>query len=63
MVCCVRVAGGMSAEQAIAEWLKAAPTWLDDQARDKAGQPVQLNAVRQFELEKKSKDAKPKSKD
>lgn len=51
MVCCVRVASGTSAAQSIAEWLKVAPTWLDDQARDEDGTPVQLKAVRQFERE------------
>lgn len=49
MVCCVRVASGMSAEKAIAEWLKAAPTWLEDQARDKDGKPVQIERIKQFE--------------
>ncbi len=51
MVCCVRVAAGMSAEKAIAEWLKAAPTWIEDQARDKAGKPVQIERIKEFERE------------
>lgn len=60
MACCVRVARGMSAEQAIAEWLKVAPTWLDDQVRDPDGKPVQLKAVREFErqLRKERKNCK-----
>jgi protein-tyrosine phosphatase len=55
MVCCVRVASGTSAEKAIAEWLKAAPTWLEDQARDKEGKPVQLERIKEFERELRSK--------
>jgi hypothetical protein len=51
MVCCVRIAGGMTAEQAIQQWLKAAPTWLEDQARDPEGKPVQVEAVRRFARE------------
>lgn len=51
MVCCVRIAGGMTAEQAIQQWLKAAPTWLEDQARDRDGKPVQVEAVRRFARE------------
>lgn len=49
MVCCVRVASGMTAEKAIAEWLKAAPTWLEDQAHDKNGKPVQIERIKEFE--------------
>lgn len=55
MVCCVRVAGGLSAEKAIAEWLKAAPTWLEDQARDKDDKPVQIQTVKEFEQMLKKK--------
>ncbi len=57
MVCCVRVASGMSAEKAVAEWLKAAPTWLDDQARDKNGKPVQIERIKEFERELRPKPA------
>lgn len=61
MVCCVRVAEGMDAEQAIREWLKVSPTWIDDQARDREGVPVQLKAVRQFqrELRRQGSPGKP----
>jgi protein-tyrosine phosphatase len=51
MVCCVRIASGMNAEKAIAEWLKVAPTWLEDQARDKEGKPVQIERIKEFERE------------
>ena len=61
MVCCVRVAGGMDAEQAIQEWLKVSPTWIDDQARDGEGVPVQLKAVRQFQRELRRRDSPGKS--
>jgi protein-tyrosine phosphatase len=56
MVCCVRVASGMTAEKAIAEWLKAAPTWLEDQARNKEGKPVQIERIKEFERELRPKD-------
>jgi protein tyrosine phosphatase (PTP) superfamily phosphohydrolase (DUF442 family) len=58
MVCCVRVASGMTAEKAIAEWLKTAPTWLEDQARDKDDKPVQIERIKEFEraLRSKQKD-------
>ncbi len=49
MVCCVRIASGISADKAIEEWLKASPTWLEDQAKDKSGQPVQIKTVKEFE--------------
>ena len=49
MVCCVRVASGLSAEKAIAQWLKASPTWLEDQARDRHGKPVQIERINEFE--------------
>ncbi len=55
MVCCVRVASGIAAEKAIAEWIKAAPTWLEDQARDKDGKPVQLERIKEFERALRSK--------
>lgn len=55
MVCCVRVALGTSAEKAIADWLKAAPTWLEDQARDKQGKPVQIERIKEFERELRQK--------
>lgn len=54
MVCCVRVASGMTADKAIAEWLKAAPTWLEDQARDKQGKPVQIERIKEFAREIRS---------
>lgn len=62
MVCCVRVASGMSAEKAIAEWIKATPTWLEDQARDKDGKPVQIESIKNFEraLRSKKKDGTPR---
>jgi hypothetical protein len=61
MVCCVRVAGGMDAEEAIKEWLKVSPTWIDDQSRDGNGVPEQLKAVRQFqrELRRRASPGKP----
>lgn len=58
MVCCVRVASGTSAEKAVAEWLKAAPTWLEDQARDKDGKPVQIERIKEFERELRPKKEK-----
>lgn len=60
MVCCVRVADGVSAEKAIADWLEATPTWLEDQARDRQGRPVQVERVKEFEraMQGKKKDAK-----
>jgi hypothetical protein len=39
------------AEAAIREWLKVSPTWIGDQARDGDGVPVQLKAVRRFQVE------------
>lgn len=59
MVCCVRIASGMAAEKAIAEWLKVAPSWLQDQARDKEGKPVQIERIKEFERELGPKE-KPK---
>jgi hypothetical protein len=37
------------------------PTWIDDQARDGDGVPVQLKAVRQFqrELHRRASPGKP----
>ena len=55
MVYCVRIASGTSAEKAVAEWLKTAPTWLDDQARDKDGKPVQIERIKEFERELRPK--------
>lgn len=49
MVCCVRVASGTPAEKAIAAWLKVSPTWLEDQARDHDGRPVQIQRIKEFE--------------
>ncbi len=49
MACCVRVASGMGADLAIHEWLEVAPTWIEDQAKDSDGVPVQIKAVRRFE--------------
>jgi protein tyrosine phosphatase (PTP) superfamily phosphohydrolase (DUF442 family) len=49
MVCCVRVAAGTPAEKAIAAWLKVSPTWLEDQARDREGRPVQIQRIKEFE--------------
>jgi hypothetical protein len=51
MVCCVRVASGTPAEKAVAEWLEASPTWLEDQARDAQGKPIQIQRIKEFERE------------